>query len=134
MAPPVGPVRARRSAPTTSCAFAYSGTRNPLPRNAFQQSARPVAASTERRIGPSGRQSEGPEQRGSDPLFRGGPRPSASRRCGGPWGSLPLCSGQDVAAWRAAIGSRRRRAIDHDRDAAGVAVHLVTAKGACTSS
>lgn len=55
-----------------------------------------MAASTERRIGPSGRQS----------------------------------SGQEVAAWRAAIGSRRRRAIDHDRDAAGVAVHLVTSSTA----
>jgi hypothetical protein len=34
-------------------------------------------------------QREGPEQRGSDPPFRGGPRPSACRRCVGPGGRSP---------------------------------------------
>ena len=84
--------------------------------NAFQQSTRPLAAPVGRRIGPSVRQREGPEERGSDPPISGFSRPRALRLCGGPWGSLPLSSGQEVAGWRAAIGSRRRRAIDHDRD------------------
>lgn len=85
----------------------------------FAGAADLIVAAQRRADGALGRpvgQRAGPEERGSDPLFRGCSRPSASRLCGGPWGSLPLCSGQEVARWRAVIGSRRRRAIDHDRD------------------
>ena len=117
---PVGPddlgrVRRQRHAQHPAQAMLSSSRSGQLPRRSGGALGRPE------------NYSEGPEQRGSDPPFRGGPRPSASRRCGGPWGSLPLCPGQEVAAWRAAIGSRRRRAIDRDRDHDGDALSIKTA-------
>ena len=89
MAPLSAPVSAPTSAPNRgrTCGRAAlttcRDTRNTWRRRALQ-ARRPGGA-----LGRPSGQREGPEQRGSDPPFHGGPCPSALRRCAGPSGRSP---------------------------------------------